>query len=1146
MPRPASRTVSAASSAASTSRPGLFSPEAVSAAPSRVSRTSYFEDYVSLEQVVEGVAAGRYIIGTLKASSAASKIASVAVPFCHPKMAEFLTKNQAGSNDVAIIGHSDRNRAFHGDEVAVEVHPPSKWCTARTLAADKEQTWSFYSEDAGASVLAEQARQHSAAAAAAGASDRPVLQSLRATGRVVAIVKATHPTVFSGVLRSFRSQAEPPLPDDTIIRFVPHSSALPGMDLLRPGPETPFATLDYTHVYSAQIVDWPKYSTTPRVELQADIGELSNINVASAQLLEDGGFVDVEFPPEILAEMPTLPWTPPEIGHDGAIRPADELTALLPGAVPRRDLRKAPIFTIDPAGARDLDDAVSVELVSGNPTSPEALFKFGVHIADVTAFVAPQSHTDLRAQAQTTSVYLIEKVVPMLPRVLCDDLCSLVPFVPRYAFSVEWYMHGDGTMAANRPVEYFRSIISTAARLDYQTAQDIIDGKLDGVTDATDQLGNYKCVPGMAPAVVFGTKTLFRVSQVLRRMRLGLGALIIPSSELKFQLDESRTIPVKVGLYPMLGSNSLIEEFMLMANQLVTRRVLLTFPSLAPVRHHPAPNDLTSFASFCASAGMPIEANSPNQLSASFERAMKANKQLCHVLAAQFVCSSLAAAEYSFAGALGEREAWVHWGVGVPLYCHFTSPIRRYADDILHRLLQAALDVAAKEAECLPTVPGTTPLDPEVAALRSHEVSWPTRCPFYVPRTQISKFPPVPLSQVPNGSVVAAAATRYMQRKAETAALASLAEPENESLRQSGAQMKLDQLVKKMSKELVSLSLAGDDRAVEDLLGRAGVRIPGAVEPDAASAPGHAEEQPVDEEDVLALLDRIEEEVMVALGVSSPQQILGMLTTCNERDKAHKEVGRQSDALWFWVYLDKLQREAVAAEAAVAPELIDADVEAQLEASESGPRPLEETRFSFSGPSLVTTDAFCVGFSDRGVNLFAPDFAMTFELGWAVVNASRLQIPRPHPEGKKRASYPVDIWNWDIVHPRRDISLGAPPPTGLVVRDPLAGTDDDLQGEDNGVLFSGRLVQKLKDSSIASRVHLGPATRVRVCLRAGVNRKTGKPEIVTTCLPLDQQPDPAFRFAPPSTQLLEVVPVPQEQGQGPVPEESAYSDDAEV
>ena len=382
----------------------------------------------------------------------------------------------------------------------------------------------------------------------------------------------------------------------------------------------------------------------------------------------------------------------------------------------RKDYRDERIFTIDPTTAKDLDDALHIKPLPNNQV------EIGVHIADVSHFVKPHSHVDKEASYRATTVYLVDRTVPMLPRPLCEIACSLNENVERLAFSCVWVMNMDGTMAKEdddnshrgqggkgrgkkgkrEKVWYGRTVIKSCARLDYNTAQNIIDGKCgnEGQTDGdmSEELWPQSRRPTGGHTIMQvanDVRLMHKVAMARRRLRFDNGALALHGVKLVFRLEDDNKTPKLCEPYPIKDSNRLVEEYMLMANYLVAQRLITHAGGLALLRQHPPPLEqgLDEVAQVAEELGFKLDATN----SASIQNSLRRISRECTddvILqgVTELLMAPMQPAEYIAAGKVDDSTYWRHFALNIPYYTHFTSPIRRYADVIVHRLLQATLD----------------------------------------------------------------------------------------------------------------------------------------------------------------------------------------------------------------------------------------------------------------------------------------------------------------------------------------------------------------------------------------------------------------------------------------------------------------------
>lgn len=394
-----------------------------------------------------------------------------------------------------------------------------------------------------------------------------------------------------------------------------------------------------------KMIEWKSGEKNPEGEIIKVLGAPGEHETEIHSILAEYG-LPYDFPPEVENEAQNI---------DRSIQ--DEEVAK------RRDMRDVCTFTIDPKDAKDFDDALSLQqLKNGN-------WEIGVHIADVSHYVIPGTILDDEAYKRATSVYLVDRVVPMLPEVLSNDVCSLRPNEDKFTFSAVFEINDKAEIIS----EWFgRTVIHSDRKFAYEEAQERIETKKG---DLVEEI-----------------LTLDRLAKILRTERINNGAITFDRSEVRFNLDENNE-PIGVYFKVSKDSNHLIEEFMLLANRKVSEHVSLSkkgTPTLNTfiyrVHDDPDPSKLEALRDFVGTFGYTMNLANTKKVAQSINELLKnvkgkGEENMIETLAMR----SMSKAIYS-------TEPIGHYGLGFEYYSHFTSPIRRYPDLIAHRFLQHYLD----------------------------------------------------------------------------------------------------------------------------------------------------------------------------------------------------------------------------------------------------------------------------------------------------------------------------------------------------------------------------------------------------------------------------------------------------------------------
>ncbi|KAI8391377.1 uncharacterized protein BYT42DRAFT_489086 [Radiomyces spectabilis] len=555
--------------------------------------------------------------------------------------------------DIYVCGSYDRNRALEGDVVAVKLLDVDTVWQKRTEREQKRQGKS------NASAKKSLGNKENGA----DNNDNNSIQKPKYCGEVVLILDRAEGLSFTGTVSL--NKPGPPGKNDRDDRaprrawFRPKDNRVPLIVIPLPCPQLEHILHNedkYKNVlYEAQITQWGTSSLHPLGVIVHEIGNCTDFSVMTKAILVDHQVIDTPFSPLVTQSLPVLPWT----------IPGTEYTS-------RRDFRNDLVFTIDPATAKDLDDAVHCKLLS------DGTYEVGVHIADVSFFVKPNTMLNTEARKRSTSTYLVNGVVPMLPAILCEELCSLNPHVDRLAFSVVWIMQADGAIL---DTWFGKSIIKSCAKLAYEDAQSVIDG--NGLPSTTNM--DKAHISYVEDAIM----ALFRLSQQLRQKRYANGALSMDSVKLCFTLDAEGQ-PEDMWIFEAKEANKLIEEFMLCANKSVAETIVRHYPDEALLRRHAPPIErrLNEFIDLAKELGYDFDGSSAGSLQEAFNGITDEHvKQVLLVLGIR----PMQRAKYFCAGALDVAK-YKHYALNEPFYTHFTSPIRRYADVIVHRQLLAAIE----------------------------------------------------------------------------------------------------------------------------------------------------------------------------------------------------------------------------------------------------------------------------------------------------------------------------------------------------------------------------------------------------------------------------------------------------------------------
>lgn len=394
----------------------------------------------------------------------------------------------------------------------------------------------------------------------------------------------------------------------------------------------------------AKITEWPEHANNPFGEIVLVLGQPGENNVEMQSILAEYNF-PLSFPKAVEQDAAKISLKIPK-----------------PEIEKRRDFRGVFTITIDPADAKDFDDALSLKKIN------EGVWEVGVHIADVTHYVQPGTALDAEAYERGTSIYLVDRVVPMLPEVLSNNVCSLRPNEEKLTFSAVFHLNEKAEILD----QWFgKTVILSDRRFAYEEVQEIIEKEEGEFVD--------------------NILVLHRLASIMRERRFKNGAINFGSEEVKFKLDEKGK-PIETYIKEQKEANFLIEEFMLLANKKVAELIgkpgegkpVKTF--VYRVHDEPNPEKLNTFVQFLKKLGYGLNVSSKQALASSYNKLFSA----IHGKGEEHMIETIAVR--TMAKAIYSTDNIGHYGLAFTYYTHFTSPIRRYPDMMVHRLLERYME----------------------------------------------------------------------------------------------------------------------------------------------------------------------------------------------------------------------------------------------------------------------------------------------------------------------------------------------------------------------------------------------------------------------------------------------------------------------
>ena len=529
---------------------------------------------------------------------------------------------------VLVQSLENMNRAVHEDVVAIELFPESKWSHPLDIVT-KESPVNDEEENE---------EEHMDTTPIDTVAKIIVDKSLvQPTGKVVGVIKRNWRPYCGTILPLYSMKGFKHT-------FIPADKRIPRIRLeTRQG----VALLEKRIVVS--IDAWPRSSRFPRGHFVKELGTIGDKETENEVLLLEHDVPHLPFTPAVLKDLPQMPWSIAD----------DELTK-------RKDLRNLPICSVDPPGCTDIDDALHFrELDNGN-------CEVGVHIADVSYFIRPGTALDEEAANRGTTVYLADKRIDMVPELLSSNLCSLQCGKDRLAFSCLWEMTPEADIVSTK---FTKSVIRSREAFTYAEAQMRIDD------------------PNQNDDVTLGLRGLNLLAKILKQRRRDAGALTLASPEIRFEIDSETHDPIDLQAKELKDTNSLVEEFMLLANISVARQIYETFPHCSLLRRHPSPplSNYDTLLKAASGKGVILAVDTAKALADSLDIAHLPEESYFNTMLRILATRCMMQALYFCSGTLPYEE-FAHYGLASPIYTHFTSPIRRYSDIIVHRLLAVSIN----------------------------------------------------------------------------------------------------------------------------------------------------------------------------------------------------------------------------------------------------------------------------------------------------------------------------------------------------------------------------------------------------------------------------------------------------------------------
>ncbi|KAF3940986.1 hypothetical protein ABW19_dt0208861 [Dactylella cylindrospora] len=609
--------------------------------------------------------------------------------------------------DIFICGSKDRNRALEGDLVAVELLDVDEVWSQKKEKEEKKKRKDISDTRTGGDRPSNSGAQDGEGTGAEGGLRRRGSLRQRPTqkknddvevegqslllveeeeisdehkplyaGHIVAVIERVAGQMFSGTLGLLRPSSQatkekqeaerqasgrPAQPErkeekPKIVWFKPTDKRVPLIAI--PTEQAPKDFVENhqgyaNRIFVACIKRWPITSLHPFGTLVEQLGEMGDVKIETDALLRDNNFGPDEFNDAVVKNVGFEEWSVEGEGE---------------AAAKRKDFRDVRTFTIDPSGSQDLEDAIHIR------KDRDGVLEIGIHITDVAHFVKLNSLVDREAKKRGTGVSLINRNVPMLPPKLAEDLCSLAPGAERFTVSVVIKVDTETAQVLEDETWIGKSIIKSVGKLSYKDVDSIIHG------------GD---VTGLEAGLIDDVKLLQRITYKFRQARFQAGDISVPALRLLFQLDDEN-VPVEDNLFNTTPSHEIIEELMIKANTYVAAKLLSAFPEKAILRRHATPmkRRLDTFAERMNALGYDIDVSSSAALQKSL---FKIEDEDIRKGMETLLIKTMHRAKY-YVPAKVPQEYRSHYTLNIPIFTHFNSPIRRYADIMVHRQLDAILN----------------------------------------------------------------------------------------------------------------------------------------------------------------------------------------------------------------------------------------------------------------------------------------------------------------------------------------------------------------------------------------------------------------------------------------------------------------------